>query len=301
MAIKVFLSWSGDCSHKVALAFRDWLPSVIQSIQPYVSSEDIDKGTRWSTDIARELEASAYGIICVTKDNLNAPWLCFEAGALSKSIDRSNVTPFLFNIKRSDVHGPLLQFQSALNEKEEVFKIVKSINNRIDEHERIADLQLRKSFDVWWDHLAEDLMELERIQAANVEEVTDIDPLERVPDILEELLDLTRSQQRLLSDPDALFPNSFLNKLLVLVSRQIDGFPGEPVGFVSRTFRSVDSIVHLLADAGYQGPALDEAVALAESLNKTLVEQRKKRGGILVKDGKVMVRDGKVLFRSPEP
>ena len=73
--VKVFISWSGDTSLKVAQLLRDWLPYVINAIEPYVSSEDIDKGARWSTDIAKELEDSTFGILCVTRDNLNAPWL----------------------------------------------------------------------------------------------------------------------------------------------------------------------------------------------------------------------------------
>ena len=91
--MKIFISWSGDTSHKVATILRDWLPSVIQSVEPYVSSEDIDKGTRWATDIAGELDQSAFGVLCVTKDNMNAPWLNFEAGALDKSVDKIKVCP----------------------------------------------------------------------------------------------------------------------------------------------------------------------------------------------------------------
>lgn len=85
--------------------------------EPYVSSEDIDKGARWSTDIAKELEDSTFGILCVTKENLEAPWLSFEAGALSKTMEKSFVTPFLFDIKRSEVQGPILQFQSTIFQK----------------------------------------------------------------------------------------------------------------------------------------------------------------------------------------
>ena len=61
--MKVFISWSGDISHKVAMVLYGWLPDVIQSIDPYVSSEDIHKGTRWIMDISTELEKSAFGIL----------------------------------------------------------------------------------------------------------------------------------------------------------------------------------------------------------------------------------------------
>src|SRR6266403_3949719 len=100
--MKVFISWSGPISNKVAVLLRDWLPSVIQAVEPYVSSEDIDKGARWSTDIAKELEAAHFGILCITPDNISAPWINFEAGALSKALDKSKVVPLLVGVKKSE-------------------------------------------------------------------------------------------------------------------------------------------------------------------------------------------------------
>jgi hypothetical protein len=75
MASKVFISWSGELSQKLAEAVREWLPSVLQFVKPYFTPSDIEKGTRWSTDIANELESSNAGIICLTKDNINNPWI----------------------------------------------------------------------------------------------------------------------------------------------------------------------------------------------------------------------------------
>ena len=105
--MKVFLSWSGDLSHSIACELREWLPCVLQYVRPYVSSQDIDKGARWSTDIAKELHESSYGILCITRENIEALWINSEAGALSKTLDKSYVSPILFDIKRSEVQGAL--------------------------------------------------------------------------------------------------------------------------------------------------------------------------------------------------
>ena len=92
--MKVFISWSGKRSQALANMLRDWLPNVIQAIKPWMSDVDIDKGSRWSKDIALQLEESKVGIICLTPENLEAPWILFEAGALSKSLEKTYVCPF---------------------------------------------------------------------------------------------------------------------------------------------------------------------------------------------------------------
>lgn len=198
--MKVFISWSGSKSHKVALVFRDWLPSVIQSIKPYVSSEDIDKGARWSTDIAKELEDSTFGILCVTKDNLIAPWLSFEAGALSKTMDKAFVSPFLFDIKRSEVDGPILQFQSTIFHKEDIKKLLITLNKASGENS-ITEARLDKAFDVWFPTLEEELNKLKTIE--DIEEETKEDTKIHNAEILEEILDLSRNNQKLLRNPDS--------------------------------------------------------------------------------------------------
>ena len=198
--MKVFISWSGEKSHQVALVFREWLPSVIQSIDPYVSSEDIDKGARWSSDIAKELEDSTFGILCVTKENITAPWLSFEAGALSKTMDKSFVTPFLFDLKRSEVNGPILQFQSTIFEKEDIKKMVQTLNKACGEN-KITDSMLDKAFDVWYPSLEEALQTISACEqeSCSTNETLPIDP---TPSIMEEILNLSRDNQKLLRNPD---------------------------------------------------------------------------------------------------
>ncbi|MDR3406611.1 MAG: TIR domain-containing protein [Chthoniobacter sp.] len=222
--MKVFISWSGELSHKVALSLRDWLPSVIQAVEPYVSSEDIDKGARWSTDISKELESSQYGILCVTKSNVDAPWLNFEAGALSKFFDKSRVSPFLFNVKRSEIKGPVLQFQSTVFEKEDVFKLVRGINDAQTEG-RIIPERLQKIFDVWWPELEKKLTSLP--VEAGAAAPTQPTPQTKKDAILEELLDLVRRQHLILNSPEKLLPLEYMQQ----VTRRPALEPDHPIWF----------------------------------------------------------------------
>lgn len=215
--MRVFLSWSGPLSHQVALAFKEWLPLVIQSVDAYVSSEDIDKGKRWSTHIAKELETCSYGVICVTKENLNAPWVNFEAGALSKFVNDSYVSPFLLDLKKSEVKGPLLQFQSTSYDREDVRKLVGSINKSAGE-QGLEESRLNSVFDVMWRVLETKLNEILSNHTAsisgseNTETDSNTDKNNLNEPILEELLELSRSQQKLLNSPNDLIPKEYFRE-----------------------------------------------------------------------------------------
>jgi hypothetical protein len=184
--LKVFISWSGELSQEIAGVLKGWLPAVIQAVKPYFTPEDIEKGARWSSDISKELEQSRIGIICLTKTNLQAPWLMFEAGALAKSIENSRVIPMLFGVTPSDLQGPLLQFQSTSFNQKEVLKLIKTINLALGD---IAlDTQVLESvFEKWWPDLELKIGNiLESMGSKQVKE------LRTDREILDEVLELTR-------------------------------------------------------------------------------------------------------------
>lgn len=184
--MKIFISWSGDLSKNIAEIFRQWIPGVIQAAKPYYSPDDITKGTRWSSEISKELDASKVGIICLTKENLESPWIMFEAGALSKNIEKSKVVPLLFGIEPSDIQGPLVQFQAAKFSKIEMKKVIKMINLELGETALTPDV-LDNVFDMWWTKLETQIKEAEEKAKS-----TNNKDLRSERDLLEEVLSLTR-------------------------------------------------------------------------------------------------------------
>lgn len=185
--MKVFISWSGDRSRAVADVLRRWFPSVLQAVRPYFSPDDVAKGSRWSSEIAKELEASRVGLLIVTPENQVAPWLLFEAGALAKNLDRSKVCPLLFDaMEPTDVKGPLVQFQAAQFSKEEMKRVVKMMNGELTEAALPPDV-LESVFEMWWPKLDEQVRGV--LDGANK---TDEESRRSERDLLEEVLALTR-------------------------------------------------------------------------------------------------------------
>ena len=126
--MKVFISWSGEKSKAVATALNDWIPDVLQYVTPFMSDAAIDAGTRPLDEIERELGAAKFGIICVTSDNYLAPWLNFEAGAISKKLglEVTRVAPLLVDLDTNDVNTPLKQFQMKKLDKDGVYQVIRS-------------------------------------------------------------------------------------------------------------------------------------------------------------------------------
>ena len=180
---------------------------VLQRVETYVSSENIDKGARWSSDILKALEDSFFGVLCITQENIKAPWINFEAGALLKSFEKSRVSPFLFGITRTQLQGPLVQFQSTIFEKEDIKKMVSSINKAC-ESLCLEEARLGKLVDLAWPQLQQ---ELSSLKENHVEGLTDQNENKLSKDeILEEILLLTRTQQQILSNPANILPQEYL-------------------------------------------------------------------------------------------
>ena len=131
--MKVFISWSGDRSKRVAELINAWIKCVIQSVQPWISSQDISRGELWYNAINKQVSQISTGIICLTKDHKDKPWILFEAGALAKGLDTSHILTFLIDLTSEDLLlSPLSAFNHTSPDKIGVRKMMLTINSLVE-------------------------------------------------------------------------------------------------------------------------------------------------------------------------
>jgi hypothetical protein len=252
--VKVFISWSGPASKVVAEALRYWLPMVIQSVTPWMSAEDLARGLRWSAELTHQLETTQVGIVCVTRDNLSAPWLLFEAGALSKTTNATFVCPYLLNVEATELTGPLAEFQASIADRDGTKRLLRTINSAPGNAQMLSEKQLDDIFHVWWPKLEPLLTRFDDSRTAEPKQMrTD-------RDMLKEVLELLRAMTRRQSATD-----------------------GPPSGatMTAEVLRSLEEAKRLLRlekepELSPQALAVELAERLPDVLRKPLV--RRKRG-----------------------
>lgn len=124
---RLFISWSRSQASAIAPLVKTFCQDVL-GIEDIFLSNEIDSGRRWSDEIADALENCNAGLIIVTDENKGAPWLNFEAGAISKRVADANVIPLLWDISVGDIADtPLNQFQSKTFEKDDILFVMQSL------------------------------------------------------------------------------------------------------------------------------------------------------------------------------
>jgi TIR domain len=148
--MRIFLSWSGDRSKAAALGLKSLLESIFPDAVDVFISDHIDAGDTWARRLESELEQSQFGVLCLTQDNFQAPWLLFEAGAIAKRFGSARVVPYLIDdLPAAADRSPLAQFQHVQASREGTYRLVKSIN-AVREKPQVNDQKLETLFKGWW-------------------------------------------------------------------------------------------------------------------------------------------------------
>jgi hypothetical protein len=192
--VKVFLSWSGAAEREFALFLREWLPSVVQAVKPWMSEKDIAKGSLSMAELGRALEGTSFGIVVLSAANQHSPWINFEAGAISRSIGQAKVVPLLLDLAKTDVVGPISQFQAVdAREKTEVLALLDAVNAELPDP--LPAPRLTRFLDREWDDFAAGLAGFRATSP-------DHQPVRSDRDVLNEILELTRELKRAASLPN---------------------------------------------------------------------------------------------------
>lgn len=152
--MKIFISWSKELSRECAEILQDWIKCTLQASKPWVSSTDLDKGSLWFNGINDQLKDTGVGIVCLTKENKNNPWILFESGALAKGLTVNRVYTFLIDLNPSDIKDPLAQFNHTKPTKPEMKKLLESINKQLGE-QGLETKILDQVFDTYWPQFQE--------------------------------------------------------------------------------------------------------------------------------------------------
>ena len=157
--MKIFISWSGERSKKVAVCLKEWIQNVIQGVEVWIS-HDILVGQRWFDVILKELAEADFCIACLTRENFRVPWMLFEAGAVANKPGKGFACAYLIDMREDEIdRHPFSNFQMAQANEHGTWELIRSINTARGSQKLDQD-RLEKAFRRWWQDLDEVLKRL---------------------------------------------------------------------------------------------------------------------------------------------
>ena len=133
--MKVFISWSGENSQKIAKKLAKALKDIFSDnseFETFISAENIEGGKAWFEAIRKELKVCDRAIICCTPENVDTSWINFEAGASLMNFEREGqVIPYLVGFDAIDKKSPLSNLHAIQHSSEGFKKLVRDLDKHI--------------------------------------------------------------------------------------------------------------------------------------------------------------------------
>jgi len=261
--MKVFVSWSGGRSKAAAELLHDWIKCVVQASRPWISTRGIGRGSVWFAEINNELKDTSVGIICLTHQNKNSPWILFEAGALAKGLTTNKVCTFLVDLTPTDIQDPLAQFNHTFPTKEGILSLVATLNSTL---ESPLDSSIMLSvFETFWPNFEERFSKILKDHPQEVEVV-----VRSNDSMLEETLSGTRNLGHKIREMESQLSGSQSS----LRSQNLS----MPANLWSTPDISLDEGVSIIRDALKNGASFEEthrrmtSIGLGKKQAKELIE-----------------------------
>lgn len=149
---KIFISWSGESTNSFAMGLKKVIEETIfpsLDVMCFVSNVDIASGTDWWTSISSELKSCRVGILCLSNENVYAPWIFYEAGGMaSRDVP---TTPLLVGCEVDSLDKTPLGGKQCVNfeSQAEFIKMIADINHYFNDllPSSIAKQMAEKAYD----------------------------------------------------------------------------------------------------------------------------------------------------------
>lgn len=199
---KLFISWAKDPAKQYALALSDWLRDVFDSLETWTSQADLMPGERSLAEIDKRLQEAVAGVVVVTPENQNEPWLSFEAGYLACHVGNGarRVIPLTMDgLKPGDLTGPLGMLQGVQFGRDGVKQLLESLCEVVGLDKGRAD----RKMDAFWDRLESRIADLanSRTVPARVQKRSSDDKIDEILTTVRDMRD-DMDRQRMREDRD---------------------------------------------------------------------------------------------------